>query len=51
MLYIRKIAPSLNTQEQSELFTLIIRNNKKPTDKTRDIENYINKNNRTKKTK
>jgi len=43
MLYIRKLKPSLNTQEKSELFTLVIRNVKLDTAITRDIEKYINK--------
>jgi len=47
MLYIRKLKPSLNTQENSELFTLIIRNAKLENSNTRDIEKYV-KNNKTK---
>ena len=47
MLYIRKLKPTLNTQENSELFTLIIRNAKLNNDITRDIEKYV-KNNKKK---
>ena len=47
MLYIRKLKPSLNTQENSELFTLKIRNAKLENSNTRDIEKYV-KNNKTK---
>ena len=41
MLYIRKLKPSLNTQENSELFTLIIRNAQLKTSITRDIGKYV----------
>jgi len=43
MLYIRKFKPSLNKQENSELFTLIIRNVQLKTSITRDIEKYVTK--------
>ena len=44
MIHIRTKKPSFNVQENSELFTLIIRNALKTSDKTRDIQNYIGKN-------
>ena len=49
MLHIRKLTPTLNIQENSELFTLIIRNAKTAHDKTRDIENYLNKKTKNKR--
>jgi predicted GIY-YIG superfamily endonuclease len=43
MLHIRKHRPTLNTQENSELFTLIIRNVQKANDITCDRQRYVNK--------
>ncbi len=43
MLHIRYQNPSLNVQDESELFTLIIRNTAKASDRTRDIEKYVKK--------
>ena len=40
MLYIRKLKPKLNTQVDSELFTLVIRNAKLETANEKDIEKY-----------
>ena len=49
MLYIRKLQPELNKQEDSQLFTLIIRNQRKPNDITNDRQRYVsNKNNNNK---
>jgi hypothetical protein len=45
MLYIRKLAPSLNTQLNSELFTLIIRNVQLDNSITKDIQKYLKNNN------
>ena len=41
MLYIRKLAPTLNKQLNSELFTLIIRNVQLENSITRDIQKYV----------
>ena len=41
MLYIRKLNPSLNRQMNSELFSFVIRNAKKDSDITRDIQKYL----------
>ena len=49
MLYIRKLKPSLNTQENSELFILIIRNAQLKTSITRDIGKYVKPTNRNQK--
>ena len=49
MLYIRKLNPTLNRQMNSELFTFVIRNSKKDSDFTNDIQKYLNKNKNTKK--
>jgi hypothetical protein len=43
MLHIRKHKPTLNTQENSELFTLIIRNVQKKNDITCDRQRYVKK--------
>ena len=43
MLYIRKIKPSPNKQEDSQLFTLVIRNQQLDKDITRDVERYVKK--------
>ena len=51
MLYIRKLKPSLNTQENTELFTLIIRNAQLKTSITRDIGKYVKPTNRNQKIK
>ena len=48
MLYIRKLKPKLNTQIDSELFTLVIRNAKLETANERDIEKHIKKAKQTK---
>ena len=49
MLYIRKLNPTLNRQMNSELFTFVIRNSKKDSDFTTDIQKYLNKNKNTRK--
>ena len=49
MLYIRKLNPTLNCQMNSELFTFVIRNSKKDSDFTNDIQKYLNKNKNTRK--
>ena len=41
MLYICKLKPSLNIQNESDLFTLIIRNTQQTNDFTRDIQKYL----------
>ena len=41
MLYIRKLNPSLNRQMNSELFSFVIRNAKKDSDITKDIQKYL----------
>jgi hypothetical protein len=46
MLYIRKLAPTLNKQLNSELFTLIIRNVQLENSITRDIQKYVKINNK-----
>ena len=43
MLHIRNLAPTLNVQDDSTLFTLIIRNAQKKTDKTNDKQKYVSK--------
>ena len=43
MLYIRKLKPTLNKQKETELFTLIIRNDKMENSITRDIQKYLKK--------
>ena len=48
MLYIRKLKPKLNTQVDSELFTLVMRNAKLETANERDIEKHIKKAKQTK---
>ena len=49
MLCIRKIKPSLKKQQDSQLFTLAIRNQQLDKDITRDVERYVKKSkNRTK---
>jgi len=43
MLYIRKLNPSINRQMDSELFSFVIRNAIKDSDKTKDIQKYLKK--------
>ena len=47
MLHIRNLAPTLNVQDESTLFTLIIRNAQKKTDLTNDRQKYARKNKTT----
>ena len=44
MLHIRQSRPTLNKQEESELFTLIIRNTHQKNSITRDIQKYVGTN-------
>ena len=43
MLYIRKLNPSINRQMDSELFSFVIRNAIKDSDKTKDIQKCLKK--------
>ena len=47
MLYIRKLKPSLNIQNESDLFTLIIRNTQQTNDLTSNIQKYLKPKNDT----
>ncbi len=44
MMYIRELNPTLNIQNESDLFTLVIGNIQKSTDRTRSFEKYSGKN-------
>ena len=51
MLYIRKLKPSLNIQNESDLFTFIIRNTQQTNDFTRDDQKYLKPKNNIKNIK